>query len=168
MIRRLVGLAILSVLAAAGLGALPAAAQTDNYQGCGAVLSDVTVDPGQTINVSGDGAAPGATVTATLDGTTVIGNGTADSSGVYSFSATIPANTSGGSHTIGVNCGPGGGVQGITIEVSAARAGGGGAVATTGSDSTIPLTKLAIALIVVGGVTVAFARRRRTSQASPA
>jgi hypothetical protein len=145
-----------------------ASGQTDNYQGCGAVLSDVSVEPGQTITVSGNGAAPNTEVSATLDGT-VIGTGTADASGVYSFEATIPQNTSAGSHTIGVSCGPGGGIQGVSVEVLGSGASRGGTgVASTGSGSTIPLSRAAIALIAVGGLFVAVARRRRAAAAPAA
>jgi LPXTG-motif cell wall-anchored protein len=135
-------------------------ADAQEYLGCQAVLSDTTPDPGQTVTVSGTGAAAGDTVTARLNGST-IGSGTADSGGSFSFPATIPAGTAAGTATVNVDCGPNGGVAGVTITVSAAR--GGGGVATTGSNSTLPLTKLGLSLVVVGGLFVAFSRRRRVA-----
>jgi LPXTG-motif cell wall-anchored protein len=42
----------------------------------------------------------------------------------------------------------------------------GGNVATTGSDSTIPLTTLGIGLVTAGGVAIALARRRRVAAAT--
>jgi LPXTG-motif cell wall-anchored protein len=42
----------------------------------------------------------------------------------------------------------------------------GGNVATTGSDSTIPLATLGIGLVTAGGVAIALARRRRVAAAT--
>ncbi|MDQ6698341.1 MAG: hypothetical protein M3Z46_12875 [Actinomycetota bacterium] len=164
-------------------GAWAASAQTpnpnSNYQGCQAFVSDVTVVPGQTITVSGSGADAGDTVTAALERT--IGTGVADHNGNFSFSGTIPSTAAAGSQALTVACGPDGGIGTISITIGRADAGSGpittsgaapgggqapghvgnGSLPRTGAGNVIPLIKLGVALIALGAVALAVARRRR-------
>jgi LPXTG-motif cell wall-anchored protein len=136
-------------------------ANAQNYAGCQAVLSDTTPSPGQTITFSGTGAGPFESVTAKLLGS-VIGSGQADANGAFEFSATIPADLAPGTYTVSVSCGPTGGVIGVTIVVGAVAP--APPLPTTGSDDTLPLLRLGIALIA-GGAIILAAVRRRTSRA---
>ena len=159
MFRRMLLIAAL-VLAAGGVAAAsPAGAQ--NYGGCMATVSDTTPTPGQTITVSGTGAAKSGAVTASLD-SAVIGSGTADTAGEFSFSATIPT-TASGAEELTVNCG-GGSVDVLTFTVAAAVTGSGNLPAT-GSSSTLPLVGAALAAVAIGGGVLALARRRASATA---
>ena len=187
MVRRLACSALLLLGATFALFAAPASAQTpspnSNYQGCQAFVSDVTVVPAQPITVSGSGANPGDPVTAVLD--TTIGTGVADSHDNFSFGATIPAAAVQGMSTLTVGCGPDGGTSAITLTIGPANAGAGpsagngattgngpsagngaglatpGPLARTGAGNAIPLMKLGVALVAVGGLLLAASRRRR-------
>jgi hypothetical protein len=162
MIRRILVLgAVACAMLAVGLTA-PAGAQA-GYQGCVATFSDTTPSPGQTITISGTGATPNHTVTASIGGV-VIGSGTADAGGAFSFSATIPADVT-GTVTLSVDCNaenPNSVVEGITITVGAAGGGGGAPLPVTGSSSTLPLAKLAVVLLSAGALMLVVSRRRST------
>ncbi|HUF84027.1 MAG TPA: hypothetical protein VMQ81_05475, partial [Acidimicrobiia bacterium] len=89
--------------------------------------------------------------------------GTADANGNLSFPATIPAGLAPGTYTLTVSCGNGG-VARMTIEVGLTDA-SGGPVAETGSNTTIPFTRLGIAAIAAGGLILAVSRRHRAAGA---
>jgi hypothetical protein len=148
------------LVAGAGFFALAAPAGAQTYGGCHAAASSTTVSPGQTITVSGTGAVADATVVASI-GDAVVGSGQSDSTGNFSFSATIPAGLS-GTQTLSVNCGEAAGVDAITLTVGATTT-TTAPLPVTGSSHTIPLTKLAVGLVAVGGIAVVVARRRSRS-----
>lgn len=154
MLRRIV-LVSAAVIAASTMSLAQASAQDGgggNYGGCNATVSDTTPTPGQTVTVSGSGAAVDGAVTASIDDKE-IGSGTADAQGDFSFDATIPA-TASGDETIEVSCGPNRGVAVLSVTV-----GGTGALPATGSDS-LPLTGVAIFALALGAGFVALARHR--------
>lgn len=162
MIRPLSVLFALALTALVALATGPAEpAHAQQYQGCQATVSDVTVMGGQTITVTGSGADSGAGVTADL--TTTIGRGTADANGNFSFPATIPADFAPGTYTLTVDC-ANGGVTEITITVGEPTP-GTGTIPKTGSDSTIPTTKIGIGFVAAGGLVLAVSRRRRWASA---
>lgn len=184
MIRRSACLALLVCGAIWVQWVAPAGAQTpspnSNYQGCQAFVSDVTVVPGQTVTISGSGANSGDVVAVQLSGTPGnIGSGTADATGNFSFPVTIPDAIAPGVHTFSVPCGPDGGVASLTITVSGPGTGpgttsgggvgngsattsvGSGSLPRTGTDNVIPLVKLGIAFVALGGLILAATRRRR-------
>ena len=136
----------------------PAATQT--YPGCAVELSDVSVDPGDTISVNGTNAAPGEDVVASMRGQ-VIGRGAADGNGDFSFPATVPADVAAGTYSVEVSCGPQGPLLHVTVTVGPVAA-ATGRLPKTGSGGTIPLSSIAIGLIAVGGL-VALTSRRRTT-----
>lgn len=191
MVRRFAVRALLLCAPASLLFVVSAGAQTpspnSNYQGCQAFLSDVSVRPGQTITISGSGANPGDTVTATIAGSVgTLGTGTGDATGNFSFPGTIPATAAPGAHAVTVACGPNGGVANITVTVGTAGSGSGpvttvgagagngqgsgsggagnGALPRTGADRLIPLVKLGVVLVAAGGLILAASRRRRWAQ----
>jgi hypothetical protein len=179
-------LLITAMVLAAGSFALAPSASAQDYGGCQATVSDDTPDPGQVITVTGSGAANDGPVSASLDGTEV-GSGTATGTGTFSFSATIPASAS-GTETLSINCFDGGQVLGITLTVNqpaptttttagptttvaptttttAAVAAAG--LPRTGSSSTLPMTTVALALVVLGsGVLATLRLRARAGRAS--
>ena len=121
--------------------------------------SDTTPDPGQTITVSGTGCAPGSNVNFLFDGQPN-GGTTADGTGNFSGSLTVPSDASSGTHTVTAQCGAQVLAFEITVNPAVVAA---PAIPRTGSSSTIPLTSVALALLAVGGLFVLFARRRRVS-----
>lgn len=155
MFRRILLIAALVLAAGGAVHIAPAGAQ--NYGGCNATVSDTTPSAGQSVTVSGTGAEPDGTVTASLDGAQ-IGSGTASSAGAFSFSATVPSSAS-GSETLSVSCVDSGtsSVLSLTLTVGAAA----GEIARTGANSTLPMTELALASLVVGGLVLGAARMRR-------
>ncbi len=116
-----------------------------------------------------------------------LGTGTADATGFFSLGFTVPCDAEDGGHTIvvqgtgvvdgavnvtvnGTNpavCGRAAGVRDLDErgrQTGAARraGGGGGALPRTGSASSAPLAAAGVGLVLIGGVAVYFARRRRT------
>jgi hypothetical protein len=140
------------VLGALALMVFAPAAHAQYSGSPGASVSDSTVSSGDTVTVSATGCTPGSTVTFSLDGSQ-IGSGTTDANGTASADVVITG--SAGSHTITNSCNDA--VISITIEGATAAA---GALPRTGSDSSLPLAKIAIVLIVAGGLLVAVARDR--------
>jgi hypothetical protein len=159
MIRRILVLGAIACAAVAVSLAAPAGAQAA-YTGCTATLSDTTPDPGQVITVSGNTGHAGNTVGAFI-GTTLIGSGVTDANGDFSFSATIPS-TATGTITVTIDCNVQKDTEVLGIQITV---GGGGGLVVTGSNDTLPLTKMAIALITVGGLALAASRRRSAAVA---
>ncbi len=127
------------------------------YGGCSAAVSDTTPEPGQTVTVSGSGAADGGSVSASIDNNE-IATGTADAAGDFSFEATIPSNAS-GTVSLSVSCGANRGTFPITLTVVL----GSSNLPATGTSSTLPLTAIALGAIAVGGVVLGGARLRARS-----
>jgi len=148
-----------------------------------ASIDKTMVDAGDTVTVHGSGYQPGETVTAELHSTPVkVGSAVATVDGVVELSATIPADTAAGSHTISltgdhsgqtattdpftVRAAAGGGSGGTTTGANGASGhdavdsgdGSGAGLADTGSDA-LPYGALAL-LLLVAGAGALFARRR--------
>jgi hypothetical protein len=171
MVKRMVVAAALAL----GLLAAPAAAQQYPPAQNGLTVSDTTPTPGQTIDITVQTCAPGSSVTVTLDSDQVVlGTPTADSSGVARLSATIPANTSLGAHTIIAVCtGADDAPLRLTAAINVVSAGGagsgaGGGLPRTGDDSSLPRARIGLALLAAGGVVTAIAAKRRKAAAAAA
>lgn len=166
------------VLACAALAivllAAPAAAQQYPPAVNSLTISDTTPTPGQTITIEGRTFASGSSVTVTMESDPVtLGSATADDAGVFTLQATIPVDTSLGQHTItAAGQAPDGSplVLSATITVVQADGAGGaadtdadasGALPRTGDDTSLPLAKLGLGLLVVGGLVTAIAAKRR-------
>lgn len=144
-----------AVLAAGTVAIAPAAAQDGggNYGGCSATVSDSNVQPGQSVTVSGSGAAVDGAVSASLDGT-VVGTGTADAQGDFSFSVTIPASAS-GNETLTVSCGANRGTDALVLGV------GSDLLPATGTSSTFPMAQTGVAALALGAAALGAARVRK-------
>jgi hypothetical protein len=142
---------ILTATALLLLWAAPAAAQYEDP--FTAEVSDTTVQPGDTITVSGRCVGE-PEVSVAFDGedlgTIPVVNDT------YSGPVTIPSDATLGTHTLSVTCGDE--VLNITITVGDESI---GPLATTGTNSFDSLLKIAGALVVLGGVTLLIATKRR-------
>ena len=158
MLRRILLTAALA-MSIAGVLLVPSPAGAQSYGGCAATVSDTTPTAGQTVTVTGSGAANNGPVSASVSGTTV-GSGTATSTGTFSFSATIPTSAS-GTVTLSVSCG-GAEVDALTLTVAA------GSIARTGASSTLPLTLAAFGALGVGAAVLTIARRRMQEASSSA
>jgi len=140
------------------LGAATASAQ--GY-GTGTLGSSTTTPgPGEPFTVTGDGCAPGADVTFAIDGQAA-GSTTADSSGNFSKTLTAPAAP--GTHSVTATCGARVLSLEITVQASTTTP-----LARTGSNSTVPMTSIALVLLAVGGLLVLMARRRGASRSHSA
>lgn len=116
----------------------------------GASVSDSTVSSGDSVTVTATCDVPtGTSVTFYLDGTQ-IGSGVTDADGRASAVVTITGSP--GNHTITNSCND----AAIIITI----AGGAGSLPRTGSDSSLPLAKMAIVLITAGGLLIVAARSR--------
>lgn len=145
----------------------PAGAQS--YPGCAAEFSEVAVDPGDTITITGTNAQPGEEVVASIEGD-VIGRGTATDDGEFSFTASIPTNLAPGTYTVQVSCGALGAVISTTITVGPVTSPPGpppGRLPKTGAGGTVPLTQIAIGLVAVGGLVALTSRRRSGTAGHP-
>jgi LPXTG-motif cell wall-anchored protein len=155
MVRRI--LLIAAAILAIGVASMAPASAGNTYGGCNAAVSDTTPEPGQTVTVSGTGAADGGTVSASI-ADNEIATGTADAAGAFEFEATIPASAT-GTVSLAVSCGANRGTFPITLTVVA----GSGNLPATGTSSTIPLTLIALGALAVGGVVLGGARLRTRS-----
>jgi hexosaminidase len=166
MVKRMV----VAAAVALGLLAAPAAAQQYPPAQNSLTVSDTTPTPGQTVDITAQTCVPGSSVTVTLDSDQVVlGTAAADSSGVAGMSATIPANTSLGAHTIIARCtGSDGAPLTLTAAINVVAADGsgggsstGGGLPRTGDDTSLPLARIGLALAAAGGVITAVAAKRR-------
>ena len=171
MVKRVVVAAAVALV----LLAAPAAAQQYPPAENSLTVSDTTPTPGQTIDIVAQTFVAGSAVTVTLNSEPVLlGTATADPAGVASLSATIPANTPLGAHTI-VAQGTASDGTPLTLTVSinvvaadGAGGTGGGALPRTGDDSSLPLARIGLTLAAIGGVVTAVAAKRRKSAAAVA
>lgn len=162
MVKRVLALAAVALFATAGV----ARAQDPSYPTPGNSLTadDTTVAPGESMVLGVQICQPGSSATFRLE-SAVLGTATANSSGVATLTATIPSNTSPGSHTIEATC-TGTNGQPLTQVLSFTVTGGAtGGLPTTGSANTTPMTQVAIAAIAAGGLLVLLANKRRTAKA---
>jgi hypothetical protein len=151
-------LALASVLLVGVLGmAAPAMAGEGYTDEDALVLSDTTVAPGEEFEATVGVCEPGSEATFEIDGEPA-GEAIADDEG--QATATLTAPTDEGTHTVTASCtGPDGEavVLSSTLTVVA-----GGALPATGSSNTLPLTRIALGALVVGGLLVLIATRRGT------
>lgn len=130
-------------------------------------VSDNTVAPGQTITVSG--CCFTGTVDITIESAPqLLGSADADASGVFRLEVIIPGDIEAGIHSLKATGeaadGSGTLVLSATVHVTEAGSGVTG-LAFTGK-STGSLVRLAVALVVVGGILVAVVRRRSTASSA--
>jgi LPXTG-motif cell wall-anchored protein len=165
MIRR--SLVVVGLFVALVVIAAPAGAQQYPPAANFLAVSDTTVVPGQTITITTGTYLSGSTVTFTFfSDPTTLGSAVANAVGVASAQATVPADAPLGTHTIQASGESADGplVQTVSVTVvPAAQAGAAvtGALPRTGSNGTIPLTRVAAVLVAGGGALVFAARRRR-------
>lgn len=154
------------------IGGSPASAQDCGYGGCPTTTGDVTsttavdiptitVVRGETVDVSGEGCAPGAEVVVTWDDGTVLGTFTADENGDFTTTITIPSNATLGVHLVTATCGDV--EQFINVNVLAETVDNvdDGTLPRTGSSNTGPLVGIGAAAVVLGGAFLYGARRPR-------
>lgn len=112
------------------------------------------VEASGTIRVSGSGVSPSASVRVELHSTPVVlGSTTATASGAFALTATIPASTTPGAHSIVVF------VDGVEVARTAITV-AGSLPATGGTSVPLVVTGLGIALILAGAVSIVSIRRR--------
>ncbi len=151
MIRRTLVLAGTSLLALVLMASAASAQYVD--PGSGINVDDPSPSVGDTIVVSGS-CSPNAAVTITLTQggqTVVVGQTTANGAGQFSAGVTVPSNFAAGPATLSA-CG---------ASINITLAGGAvGTLARTGSDSDLPMAKLAVVLVAAGGFLMLAARKR--------
>jgi hypothetical protein len=156
MMRRVL---LIAGLVTASFFVFAGAARAQDYGGFSVTASKTTVVPGDTVTISGSGARPNSTVTATINGRS-IGLGTASATGTFSFTVTIPSDVA-GAVTVSVTDGSAANVGSVTLTVASTSVEG---LARTGSSDAIPATTIAIGLITAGAVALGISRRRRHSK----
>lgn len=177
MIRSKVKAAFLaSAFVALGLTAIassPASAQDCGYGGCPTTsttaggsttlpeIPTVTVVRGETIDVTGEGCAPGAEVVVTWDDGTVLGTFTADENGDFITTITIPTNATLGVHLVTATCGDVEQFLNVNVLAETVNNVDDGTLARTGSSNTGPLIGIGAAAVVLGGAFLYGARRPR-------
>ncbi len=144
-----------------------ATAQDCGYSGCETTttvaddLDTITVVRGETVDIAGEGCAPGSEVVVTFDDGTVLGTFIADENGDFVTTITIPADATVGVHVVTATCGDV--EQFINVNVLAETVDNvdSGTLARTGSSNTGPLVGVGLAAVVLGGAFVYGARRPR-------
>lgn len=164
MIKKVAALTAALLLTTIGV----AQAQTYPPGGNTVTANDTTVAPGDPITLSAQIFQSGATVTFTMfSAPVVLGTATANSSGVATLTTTIPAGTAAGTHTIEAT-GTGANGQPLTVSMTITVAAAGTGIPVTGSSNTLPMTQIGLGVIVVGGLLVLAASKRRSSKADAA
>jgi hypothetical protein len=169
MLRRLA--TVLAVMAMGLMLAAPAMAQYGEPDETSVGASTGTVAPGGTVTITGEGFAPGTTVTIRL-GADVLATGTVRADGTFAIPVTMP--TQPGTYTLTVD---GIGADGlpvsfnVTITVAAGAAPGqqvtvtpGTGLAATGGPFSVGAI-LAIALLAIGGFALLGARAKARAAA---
>ena len=149
------------ILGALALAVFAPAAHAQYPVTPGTSVSDSTVSSGDSVTVTASGCEAGTTVTFYLNGQ-VIGSGVTDSSGPIdengiqtgTASADVVISGSPGTYTLSNSC------NDATLVITIAGAGGGAPLPRTGTDSSLPLAKIAIVLIAAGGLLIVAARDR--------
>lgn len=124
----------------------------------GASVSDSTVSSGDTVTVTVTCDVPAGTdITVFLDGNDV-GSGVADDNGTAAIDVVISGDP--GSYQITNSCN----TAVLTVTIAAGATAGN--LPRTGTDSSLPLAKIAIVLIAAGGLLVVAARDRSKKSVS--
>jgi LPXTG-motif cell wall-anchored protein len=123
--------------------------------------STTAAHPGDSVTVSGCGFKVGSSVSIDFLSTPVhLATVTADANGGIGATVTIPANAAPGNHTIeATGVAPSGAP--LVLSANITILGAGTPLPHTGSSSTAPLTAAGVGLVLIGGVAVVGARRRR-------
>lgn len=131
-------------------------------------VSDTSVKPGGTVQVSGDGFTPGTPIDIEIfSAPTLLKTVDADGAGSFSTSVTIPTSISPGSHTLSATGGaPSGDTLTLSAEITVEGEGGGGSSSSSGplaftGASIGAMAGVALAGIAVGTLFVIATRRRR-------
>jgi len=175
VIKRLIAVAAVVV----GALAAPAAAQQYPPAQNSLALDDTCVPAGQSVTVTAATFSPGASVAVTL-GMSSLGTATAVGEGVATLTATVPSGTPEGTGMVtAVGTGPDGSLtvtaqltvdaDDCAAEPAPAAGSRGGRLPRTGSDATIPLLRIGLALAAIGGILLAVtAKRRKASRPATA
>jgi hypothetical protein len=135
-------------------------ASAQQYPPASVAVDDSELCETGVITVTGSGFPPGSTVTVVLEGRMTLGTVAADANGRFSLSAEVPSGLT-GRHTIRATSGP---VEAVTsLDVDCPAPPGRppeDELPRTGSSSPLPMARIALALIAVGGGILALARRR--------
>ena len=151
------------------LGAAGVAGAQDAYPppGDGIAADTTTVAPGGTIVLGLRVCRPAAEAQFTFDASTPLGSATADGDGVATLNATIPSSAAPGTHSITGECAdPDGGTLTQVLNITIVGAAGAGSLPTTGNDDAVSMTQIALAAVVLGGLLVLAADRRRAPAAA--
>ncbi len=119
-----------------------------------------SVAAGHAVSISGTGCAADGTVTLAVGGAAA-GSTTADGTGAFSGSVTVPSSAS-GTVTVTATCtDPTGAPLVLTATVTVTASGG---LPFTGSSSTLPDVGIAVVLLAVGSAFIVAVRRRSTTR----
>lgn len=171
MLKRL-GITIAILLAAFAPALVASSAHAAQYPpgGNGETASVQAVTPGGTVTFRAEIFRPGSRVVFRLFSTPVeLGSAIADADGVATLTATIPANTPLGNHTVKASgIAPDGSPLTVSVPlVVANRVVNGVAVfddvARTGSSNALPLARAGVATVAAGALLVVIARKRRSN-----
>jgi hypothetical protein len=167
--------AVLAMVAAALAFATSAQADPTPYPsgtGSPAVsVSSTTPAPGGPFSASGDGATPNGSVSGDLHTAVYhLATVTADATGHWSMSTTLPAGVTGNHTFVVTDVATGKTLASVALDIGGAAAGssgggsggGGGGLAITGV-AIIGLGTIGVALLVGGGLMLMAGRRRRVS-----
>jgi titin len=143
-------------------GQSSAAAQQYPPSGNALTVSKANAATGETIALSGDGFAPGSTITITIESTSrVLGNVVADPAGAFTADVIIPAGLDAGLHTLkAIGTAAEGGELTLSASVTVVPS-VGGRRPSTGS-LTGSVLSVGVAVLLVAAVLIAVVRRRHT------
>lgn len=156
-----------SLLAAAFLVAMPTAASAqDDVESCAVDIADyegsaiisispLTIAPGGTVTITGEGFPPDVSVPLFFNGDE-IGAPVTDEDGAFSFLYTVPADATTGTVTFEALCGAFTLTTNLTVTAGQVTP---TTIPVTGSDST-GLVQVAAALLAVGALLVFVSRRQ--------
>ncbi|MCB0970190.1 MAG: LPXTG cell wall anchor domain-containing protein [Acidimicrobiales bacterium] len=122
-------------------------------------IPSVTAVRGETIDVAGEGCAPGAEVVVTWDDGTELGTFTADDNGDFVTTITIPSNATLGVHLATATCGDVEQYLEVNVVAETVDNVDSGTLARTGSSTTGPLVGVGAAALILGGAFLYGARR---------
>jgi hypothetical protein len=133
----------------------------------GGSISQADVKPGDTITVTGEGFAPGESVTIDLRSQSVrLGEAVADDTGAFSTSVTIPRDTATGEHHVVLTGENPESTISFTITVDPDTVILPGGIATTGA-VVAPVLTLGLLLVAAGAALFIWRRRRHSNDADP-
>ena len=152
-------LGALAAIAFMFAGSVGAAGAQDDYTSAPTATIEGTIGPGETITVTGTGN-PGDLVILGI-GTESFGEGIVGEDGTFTITATIPADLAPGSFEVTVQVG---GIQVVSTgfvvpQTTPTTTANSGSLPKTGSDNTLGMTQVGVALLA-GGALLLLARRR--------